>query len=285
MPDDDSAQPGAAPPPSRRSRPSLRVLIADDEPVNRERLRIFLAAEPDAVLVAECATGEETLLAIRQSHPDLVLLDVRMPGLDGFDVARSVARHGSRPAIVFVTAYQQFAVRAFGVDAVDYLLKPFDQDRFRLALNRARQRLHAAADSARNPRPPRRSPSGHTAEGAAPSPPLERVAVKAHGRITLVSLAEVDWVAAADNYVELHVGRATHLLRMPLRELLHRAAPGRLVQISRSLLVNVARIQEIRSRPHGDYLVVLHDQTRLLGTRNHRLNLAEKLLFNPPPSR
>ncbi len=256
----------------------LRVLIADDEPLSRLRLRQFLQMDPDAELVAECSTGLETIARIRETSPDLVLLDVTMPGLDGLEVARSL--HGAhRPAIIFVTAYDRFGVQAFEANAVDYLLKPFDQTRFQTACQRARKWLtrteHAPA-AVTPPNPPTEIDSGqvqspfHSHSHSHP----ERISVRSDGRIVVLKIEEIDWVRAADNYVELHVGRATHLLRTPLTVLASRLPPTRFARISRSHLVNINCIKEIRSRTHGDFLVALRDGTALPGTRNYRHRVA-----------
>lgn len=249
----------------------LRVLIADDELPARQRLREFVQAEPGAAVVAECVTGMETVAGIRAHSPDLVFLDVQMPELDGFGVVEALGG-GRLPVFIFVTAHDRFAVRAFEANAVDYLLKPFGQERFQHAIRRARQRL--------------RTPwtgldaeflSSLKAGVAARAEPLERVTVKSGGRYSVVKVADLDWIRAADNYVELHAGGTTHLLRMTLTMLATQLPGNCWVQISRSHLVNLERIKEIRSKPHGDYEVVLYDGTRLGGTRNYRANL--KTLF------
>ena len=239
---------------------SLRVLIADDEQLSRERLKRFLRTEPGTELVAECASGAEALSAIREKAPDLAFLDVRMPELDGFDVIKSL--DGVRlPAIVFVTAYDQFALRAFEIDAVDYLLKPFDRHRFQTAVRRARQRLRAATQ------PGTASLGELTPELAVTH---DRIAVKSSGRILLIRTSEIDWISAADNYVELHVGNKVHLLRMTISAVTQRLGAERFSRISRSLLVNVNAIKEIHSKSHGDYFVVLNNGVSLPGSRNYR---------------
>jgi two-component system LytT family response regulator len=248
----------------------LRVLIAEDEPLSRERLRDLLQAESLIEIVAECATGQGTLVAIRETQPDLVFLDVKMPGLDGFGVIQAL--NGARsPMIVFVTASERFALRAFDVHAVDYLLKPFDRVRFQLALERARERLKRQEGS-------RSAPIRPGAAAAEPRPKaLERMTIKSQGRIAFVNISEIDWISAADNYVELHVGASTHLLRTTITALSTELPRTQFVRISRSILVNLDRIKEMRSKSHGDYLVVLHDGTSLVGTRVYRPDLASLL--------
>ena len=249
----------------------LRVLIAEDEPLARERLRELLMAEKMIEIVAECVSGQETLNAIKQTQPDLVFLDVKMPDLDGFDVIKGLNRTHP-PVIIFVTAYDGFALRAFEVHAADFLLKPFDRERFQTALERARERLHrrggqhkhhqlseVLADSESHPKRPK------------------RLTIKSQGRISFVNTADIDWVAAADNYVELHVGQTTHLLRTSITSLAEQLPRNQFVRISRSHLVNLDRINEIRSKTHGDYLILLRNGTRLTGTRTYRHNLAPLL--------
>jgi len=236
----------------------LRVLIADDEQLCRERLKRFLRTEPEAEVVAECASGIEAVRAIRQSSPDVAFLDVRMPELDAFGVIEAL--NGARlPAIVLVTAYDRFALRAFEFHAVDYLLKPFDLWRFQVALRRARHRLQL--DS------PLMCAVGPIAK------PLERVTVKSSGRITIVKTSEIDWISAADNYVELHVNTKTHLLRITISALAERLPGNCFARISRSVLVNLDRVKEIHSKSHGDYFVVLHNGTSLPGSRKYRHGL------------
>jgi two-component system LytT family response regulator len=243
---------------------NLRILIADDESLSRKRLRQFLRAEPDTEVVAECASGTEAVEAIRQQSPDLVFLDIRMPELDGFGVLEACL--GARePAVIFVTGHDHYAVRAFEAHAIDYLLKPFDRERLQLALRRARQRLR------HGPKAPLDLPFAEVLAALEVRPPgLERVTIKSEGRISLVPTSEIDWISGADNYVELHAGKATHLLRTTITRLADQLPSGRFARISRSVLVNLERIREICPKSHGDYLVVLHNGTRLSGSRNYR---------------
>ena len=250
---------------------NLKVLIVDDEALSRERMRRFLANEPGTTVIGECGSGREAVVAIRRHNPDLVLLDIRMPELDGFGVLEALDG-SSRPAIIFVTAYDEFALQAFEIHAVDYLLKPFDRGRLRTALRRARERLQrpqadpteAAALLASNPH----HQNHH---------PLACIPLRSSGRIKLLKTSDIDWISAADNYAELHVGTATHLLRTTITTLADRLVGARFVRISRSLLVNRDRITEMRPKSHGDYLVILHDGTSLHGTRKYRDGLARLL--------
>jgi two-component system LytT family response regulator len=253
----------------------LRVLIAEDEPLSRERLRQLLEAETMTEIVAECATGQEALKAIQQTLPDIVFLDVKMPDLDGFGVIERLSE-AHRPVIVFVTAYDRFALRAFEVNAADYLLKPFDRERFRTALLRASERLQRKSD-ARKTRP--LSETLATLETRLN--PLDRLMVKSQGRISIVKTVRIDWICAADNYVELHVEDTIHLLRTTITALANQLPENRFARISRSLLVNLDRVMEIHPKSHGDFVVLLHNGTSLTGSRSYRHNLAP-LLGNSP---
>jgi two-component system LytT family response regulator len=257
----------------------VRVLIADDEPLARERLRLFLQNEPGTEIVAECRDGQEAVKGIRETSPDLVFLDVKMPELDGFGVLETLTELQVHwPVIIFVTAYDQFAVRAFEANAVDYLLKPFDRERFGTAFRRARERLqHRTKERGRR----HNHDDNHSLlQVLASLPPttgrLERLTVRSGKRITIVKTAEIDWLQAADNYTELHVGDATHLLRMTIGALAAQL-PTQFVRISRSLVVNLTRISEIRPKSHGDCLVFLENGTQLTASRSHRQQLMKLL--------
>ncbi len=249
----------------------LRVLIADDEELARERLRKLLQAEPAIEIVGECATGSETLKAIRSKSPHLVLLDVRMPELDGFEVIRALDA-GRLPVIVFVTAHDQFALRAFEAHAVDYLLKPFDRERFRQSLGRVRLMVQQGGEYRRV----EEILSGIAASTASQKG-IERFAIRLGGRISFVKPAEIEWIQSADNYSELHVGETVHLLRQTLGSLENQLSSTKFARISRSLIVNVDCIKEIHPRSHGDYVVILQDSTRLSASRNYRNGLLRLL--------
>ncbi len=254
---------------------AIRVLIVDDEPLARERVRQLLGQEPDVDVVGECGDGAEALAVIRRDKPDLVFLDVQMPELDGFGLIAKL-EPAELPAIIFVTAYDQFALKAFEVHALDYLLKPFDRERFTQALQRARDWI-------------RRQDTGDLrgrltaliADLQSPAKLTDRLAVKSGGRVVLLKIEEIDWVEAADNYVNLHVGKESHLLRETMNALAGRLPPERFMRISRSTIVNVDRIKELQPMFHGEYTVILHDGARLSLSRGYRDKL-NRLLGKEP---
>jgi two-component system, LytTR family, response regulator len=244
---------------------TLRTLVVDDEAPARRRIRRLLAAEPDVVVVGECGDGESALSAIAATRPDLVFLDVQMPERDGFAVVKTLPPSGL-PAILFVTAYDQYALRAFDVHAVDYLLKPFSGERFRTALGRARERI-----ASRTPDP---ALAGLAADLRRRPSWLSRVAVRAGGRTVFVDLDAVDWLEAADNYVRLHAQRREYLVRETLAALEARLDPERFARIHRKAIVRRDRVAEVRPTSHGDAEAVLRDGTRLAVSRTWRHRLA-----------
>lgn len=243
-----------------------RVLIVDDEPLARERLRKFLRDEPDIDLAGEAANGREAVQQIHALRPEIVFLDVQMPELDGFGVVAEL--QPPLPAIVFVTAYDKFALKAFEVHAVDYLLKPFDRARLKTALERARQVVQQ-----KQPVEERISALLHHLQPRPQEP--ERLAVKSEGRVVFVNIHDIDWVEAADNYVNLHVGKDSHLLRETMNGLEAKLPPKKFLRISRSTIVNVERIRELQPLFHGEYVVILRDGTKLTLSRSHRDKLEQ----------
>jgi two-component system, LytTR family, response regulator len=254
----------------------LRTLIVDDEALARDTLRRLLARDPDIEVVGDCAGGEDAVLRIRETEPDLVFLDVQMPEVDGFEVLRR-ARPGPAPAVVFVTAYDAYAVRAFEAEALDYLLKPFDDERFYRTLGRAKARVRERRVHRLTDRLVRElGEVAPAAEPPAAEPPAafaERIAVKAEGRVLFVRVDEVDWIEAADYCVRVHAGGRVHVVREPLRELEARLDPTRFFRIHRSALVNVSRIRELQPHFHGEYVVVMPDGARLRLSRGRRERL------------
>lgn len=248
----------------------IRTLIVDDEPLARERLRTLLADEADIEIVGECGDGRRAVAAIRKHRPDLVFLDVQMPELDGFGVLRAVGAQ-NLPTVVFVTAYDKYALKAFEVHALDYLLKPFDRDRFDRALDRARRELRRGTGEL-NER------VLHLLEEAGAKPRfLERLVVKTAGRVYFLRAEEIDWFEAAGNYVKLHAGKDEHLIRETMANLEDQLNPKKFVRIHRSTIVQIERIKELQPWFHGDYVVLLRDGTKLTLSRSYRDRL-ENLL-------
>ena len=258
----------------------IRALVVDDEPLARRGVRQLLAAHPDIVVVGECRNGREALRAMDGLSPDLVFLDVQMPGLDGFGVLR--ARAGKRiPMVVFVTAFDQFAVRAFEAHALDYLVKPLSQARFDATIGRVRERLNLsevgelavrlaallAADAER----------GGGGGAARPARTDGRIAVPTATGLLLLDPGEIDWIEARDYYAGIHAGGQRHLVRDSLTALEHRLDPAEFVRVHRSALVRVDRIRELRSDPEGDSVAILLDGTEVPVSRRRRERLAEML--------
>jgi two-component system, LytTR family, response regulator len=246
---------------------TIRAVIVDDEPLARRRIRNLLAEAEDVEVVAECANGREAIQAVEESPPDLLFLDIQMPELDGFDVLQAIGV-GHVPVVIFVTAYDQFALRAFEAHALDYLLKPFDDERFEAALQRARERirqqqgddldrrLRALLDNVRGDR-------GY----------LQRLVVPSGHRSVFIRTEEIDWIEAERNYVRLLVGGRAYLLRESLGRIESALDPAKFCRIHRSTIVNIDRIQAVESLFRGEYLVVLHDGTKLTSGRSYRRNL------------
>ena len=246
-----------------------RTLIVDDEMLARDRVRQLLTNESEIDLIGECSNGREAVAAIQEKRPDLVFLDVQMPELDGFGVLQEIGG-GRLPVIVFVTAHDKFAVRAFEFHAVDYLLKPFDRARFQAALHRALDQVKQLRNGALDQRL-----SNLLAELKTPPKPLERLSIKSGNRVVFVKVADIDWIKAADNYVDLHVSKQSHLLREKLSVIETRLAPDKFVRINRSTIVNVERLKELQSLFRGAYAVILHDGTRLRLSRSYRDKLQQ----------
>jgi two-component system LytT family response regulator len=247
------------------SRSQITVIIADDEPLARELLRSMLAAFGDIHILAECGDGAETVEAVRRHHPDLLFLDIQMPELDGFQVLAEIPSE-RMPATIFVTAYDQYAIRAFEVRALDYMLKPFDEDRLERALENARQRMT-------RPLPPNEAAAEMLEllkQLQARPRYLERLVVREEGRSILQPVGEIDWLESDGKHIKVHVGSRTHTIRDVLTRLESELDPDRFMRISRSAIVNIERIAEIRSWFQGDYLLVLKDGRQIPTTRAYR---------------
>lgn len=242
-------------------------MIVDDQLMAREVLRRMLRNEPDIEIVGMPSTGREAVEAINSYAPDLVFLDVRMPELDGFGVLAQIDPE-RMPVIIFVTANDDFALRAFEVHALDYLVKPCTADRFQTALRRARTQILRNQTGVIH-----RRLSALLADLKAQPKLAERLPVKSEGRIIFVRLTEIDWVEAADNYVKLHVGAESHMLRETMTALEAKLPADRFLRINRSTLINIEQIKELHPMFHGEYVVILRDGTRLTLTRGYREKL------------
>ncbi len=255
----------------------MRVIIVDDEPLARDRLRGMLQKETDVQIAAECGDGKDAVAAIRRENPDVVFLDIQMPEMDGFDVLGQL-KGGVLPRIVFVTAYDEFAVKAFEVHALDYILKPFDRERLQKSLARVREELKAPAPSALVDKLNAMIESlSHPSAGAADGRPVERIAVKLDGRVIFLRPGDIDWIEAQDNYVKLHVGREAHLVRDTLANFETRLDHRRFIRIARSTIVNIDRVREMQPMFHGEYVVILNDGSKLTMSRGYRDTLQQYL--------
>ena len=254
--------------------PPIRTLIVDDEPAARAAIRTLLAGETDIEIVGECADGRAAVESIRALTPDLLFLDVQMPELDGFAVLRSIDAV-RRPVVVFVTAYDRYALDAFHAHALDYLLKPYGDDRFHDALARARQQVRQGALGALSDRVERLLAELGGREGAPEV--LQRIVIKADGRVTVLPVADVDWIEADGDYVRIHAGAAAHVLRQTMKQLESQLDAGRFVRIHRSIIVNVERIKELQPYFRGEYVVILKDGARLKLSRGFREHLERAL--------
>jgi two-component system, LytTR family, response regulator len=252
----------------------IKTLIVDDEPLALEGLRMLLAQDPDIAGIKEAPGGLEAVEAIAAWNPDLVFLDVQMPEMDGFDVIKAVGAE-RMPAVVFATAHDRHAVRAFEANAIDYLLKPIPRDRFTAALKRAKARVGAAQQD-----PPGRQIISLLQSIARPAQRLKRLAVRSAGKTTFVNVEDIDWIRAADNYVELHSGDTCHLVHCSMNEMEGALNPEDFLRIHRSLIVNAGRVKEVRAASFGEYLIVLQTGQRLQSSRRYAQSV-RSLIQNP----
>jgi two-component system LytT family response regulator len=251
----------------------MRVLVVDDEPLARDKIRGMVSDDPEVRIVGECANGAEAIEAIQNLKPDLVLLDVQMPEVGGFAVLDAL-KDQQLPPVIFITAYDHYAVRAFEVHALDYLLKPFDRERFRTAIERAKRHFRRENSSGNGIdarllallEQIRETPRYH-----------ERLVVKSAGRVFFLNTGEIDWIEAEGNYVNIHTGKKAYLLRETITGLEAQLDPREFVRIHRSAIVNISRIKELQPWSHGEYHVILHDGTRLTLSRSYRDKLQSAL--------
>jgi two-component system LytT family response regulator len=234
----------------------INALVVDDESWARRNLTLLLRADPDIASVTECESGLAAIEAIRRLKPELVYLDVQMPECDGFDVLELLG-NDLRSTIIFVTAYDEYALRAFDAGALDYLLKPFDDARFARALNRAKDRIARDAPAQRRP--------------------AERLTIKSQGQVLFLNVADIDWIDAAGYYACVHVGSDTHIIRRPLLELERELGDARFFRIHRSIIVNLDRIHALELQSGGEYAVMLKSEVRLQLSRRFRKQLQDRM--------
>jgi two-component system, LytTR family, response regulator len=238
---------------------TCRVVIADDEMLARKRLRMMLETKSEYTIVAECGDGPETVEAILQHEPDLLFLDIKMPALDGFDVLEALDAARVPPAIVFVTAFDAYAVKAFDVSATDYLLKPFNAQRLDRALGRVSERLDASGLE------PRLRTFLETLRSERAYP--DRFLVRAANHLYFVREADIEWIDAADNYVRLHAGGRPHFVRDTMKAFMAKLNPDRFIRVHRSVIVNIDQVQKLEPHGHGEYLITLRDGSRVTSSR------------------
>jgi two-component system LytT family response regulator len=258
----------------------VRTLIVDDERMARKRLRTLLTADADVDVVGECSNGRDAVSVIRDREPDLVFLDVQMPELDGFAVVQAIGVQ-QMPVTVFVTAFDQYALKAFDAHALDYLTKPFDRERFQASLGRAKDQVRLREVA-------KKQVDSAASEGSASNAELrerlmslledherrqqyaERLMVKSAGRVVFLKVDEIDWIEAAGSYVRLHVGRDGHLLHEGITSVASRLDPARFARVHRSTIVNLDRVREMQPWFHGDAIAILRDGTRIQVSRTYR---------------
>jgi len=251
--------------------PSMRTIIADDERLARQKLRVFLDAEPGIHVVAECRDGKQTIAAVQTHKPDLLMLDIRMPDLDGFQILERIPAD-QMPVVVFTSAHDQYAIRAFEANALDYLLKPFDQKRLHRAVEKARAELLMSHDQ---------NIAGRVLldllaqTRTAPKSVDQRFMIKAGGRLVFLNLDEIDWIEAAANYVKLNVGNTSYLLREGIGRISERLDPGSFIRVHRSTIVNVNKIKELQPCDSGEYIAVLRNGKELSCSRGCRAQLQQ----------
>lgn len=257
----------------------IKTIIVDDEPLARRNLRVLLERDPQIEVLDECRNGREAVKAINTLSPDLIFLDIQMPEMDGFDVLAHVGPEHIQ-AIIFVTAFDQYALKAFDVHALDYLLKPFDDERFARALERAKSQIAAREINHLSKRLLALLEERETERKGSQRDEryLTRLMIKASSRMMLLKVDEIDFIEADGNYAKLHVGRKTHLLREKMNDLEGRLDPAKFVRIHRSIIVNLDRIKELHPHFNGDYVVVLEDGRQLKLSRTRREHLESRLI-------
>jgi two-component system LytT family response regulator len=249
----------------------MNVLIVDDEPLAREGMQLLLREEPSIAATTQARNGAEAVSMIRANRPDLVLLDVQMPEMDGFGVLKEIGAE-RMPPVIFVTAHDQYAIKAFEVNAIDYLLKPVTRERCSQALARVRERISQGADN--------QHVMSLLQQLAAPPRYLQRVALRSAGKIGFVNIEDILYVQAAENYVQINLKASRHLLHVPIATLEASLDPADFLRIHRSIIVNVRHVKELETGPHGEYIVVLQGGTKLQSSRSYHEKI-KKWAANP----
>lgn len=247
----------------------IKTLIVDDESLARDRVKRFLRDDPDINVIGECSDGKEAIATIKREKPDLVFLDIQMPEKNGFEVIKALGAD-VMPTVIFVTAYDQYALQAFDVHALDYLLKPFTRERMYRAISRAREHIEHKNQGNLDERLLALIADLRTGKKY-----LERLVVKSIGRVFFLKVDEIDWIEAAGNYVKLHVGRDGHMIRETMNGIETKLDPDKFLRIHRSTVVNIDRIKELHPLFSGDYAVILRNGTELALSRNYRERFLE----------
>ncbi len=250
----------------------IRAIIIDDEPLAREKVQLFAKGETDIEIVDICANGHEAIASYHQFKPDLLFLDIQMPEMTGFDVL-SHLHSDPLPGVIFITAYDEYALRAFEFHALDYLLKPFDRERFQKAVMHARETLksntpdHVSTEQIRALLDSMKKPAGT----------LDRLIVKTNGRIIFLRIEEIDWMEAAGNYIKLHVGNESHLVRETMNNLEQQLDPQKFIRVHRSTIINIEKIKELQPYFNGEYKIFLTNNTQVILSRGYRDNFTKVL--------
>ncbi len=253
----------------------IRAIIIDDEPLAREKVKLFAASEPDIEIVDLCSNGHEAIASYSKFKPNLLFLDIQMPEINGFDVLQQLPLN-SLPCIIFITAYDEFALRAFEFHALDYLLKPYDRERFQKSVAYARTSLQSTVEMETTKEQINVLLNSIQQRSAK----LERLIVKTNGRIIFLRIEEIDWMEAAGNYVKLHVGNESHLIRETMNGLEQQLNPQKFIRIHRSTIINIDKIKELEPYFNGDYKVILDNNIHVILSRTYRENFT-KLLGKP----
>jgi two-component system, LytTR family, response regulator len=259
----------------------IKTLIVDDEPLARRTISDLLQDDPDVEIIGSCSSGPEAVRFIREQPPDILILDIQMPGMNGFEVLARID-HGRIPAIVFITAFDQYALKAFEVHAMDYLLKPFTDERFKETLRQAKNHVELREINrlSQNLRDLLNEYAGTPSGAVKRKSFLTRFMIKSGSRVVFINASDVDWIAADNYYIKLQVGGKSHLLRISMNELEEKLDPKRFLRIHRSTIINFDRVKELHQNPNGEYIVVLKDGTQLKLSRSRRERLDALLMNN-----